>query len=170
MQIPNISGKSVAIMVAGGFDENGFIAIQRALMASNVKMRIVSRDIGLTNSWNGKGWGMSYPVDGTISTSLAVDYDALIIPSGERHIATLSTEAHATRILKAFVRENMPVLVLDEAVNLLDVAAIEAPALEGDAEVAVLDKLVVGRADALAAALRAFGEAYRPGDRGSVAA
>ena len=98
MQLSNLTGKTVAIMVASGFDEDTFIAIQRAMMSVNAKLRVISRDAGLTNAWNGSGWGMSYPVDGTLSTTLAVDYDAVIVPKGERHVATLSGEAHAKRL------------------------------------------------------------------------
>ena len=37
---------------------------------------------------------MSYPADARLSTVLAIDYDGLIIPAGERHIDTLKNEAH----------------------------------------------------------------------------
>ena len=33
MQLSNLTGKTVAIMVASGFDEDTFIAIQRAMMS-----------------------------------------------------------------------------------------------------------------------------------------
>ena len=86
MKLSNFSGKTIAIMVASGFDEVGFIAIQRAMMNAGAKLRIVSREAGLTNAWNGTGWGMSYPADATLSTALAIDYDALIVPAGNRHV------------------------------------------------------------------------------------
>ena len=35
MQLSNFTGKTVAIMVASGFDEDMFIAIQRAMMSVN---------------------------------------------------------------------------------------------------------------------------------------
>ena len=111
MNLSNFSGKTIAIMVASGFDETAFIAIQRAIMTAGGKLRVVSREAGLTNAWNGIGWGMSYPVDATLSTTLAVDFDALIIPSGSRHIESLKAEAHAKRVLRAFLREEMPVLL-----------------------------------------------------------
>ena len=120
MQLSNFTGKTVAIMVASGFDEDAFIAIQRAMMSVNAKLRVISRDAGLTNAWNGSGWGMSYPVDSTLSTTLAIDYDALIVPSGERHTTTLAPEAHTKRLMRAFTREDMPVLLLDEAISLLE--------------------------------------------------
>ena len=44
MELSNFSEKTIAIMVASGFDETGFIAIQRAMMESGAKLRIVSRE------------------------------------------------------------------------------------------------------------------------------
>ena len=119
MKLANLSGKTIAIMVASGFDETGFIAIQRAMMRAGAKLKIISREAGLTNAWNGTGWGMSYPADSTLSTALAIDYDGLIVPAGKRHIDTLQNEAHAKRVLRAFLREDMPVLLQGEATALL---------------------------------------------------
>jgi protease I len=126
MKLSNFSGKTIAIMVASGFDEAGFIAIQRAMMVAGGKLKVVSREAGLANAWNGTGWGMSYPADATLSTTLAIDYDALIVPSGSRHIESLKTEAHAKRVLRAFFREDMPVLLQGEAIAMVDL--IEAVA------------------------------------------
>jgi protease I len=50
---------------------------------------------------------------------LAIDYDGLIVPAGKRHIDTLQNEAHAKRVLRAFLREDMPVLLQGEATALL---------------------------------------------------
>lgn len=170
MQLSNLTGKTVAIMVASGFDEDTFIAIQRAMMSVNAKLRVISRDAGLTNAWNGSGWGMSYPVDGTLATTLAVDFDALIVPSGERHVTTLSGEAHARRLLRAFTREDMPVLLLDDAGSLLDLIDLAAPAMADDAEVAVEGRLAAGRAASLKAGLEALNNAMVEDDGESVAA
>ena len=63
---------------------------------------------------------MSYPADATLSTTLAIDYDALIVPAGSRHIESLKTEAHAKRVLRAFLREDMPVLLQGEAIAIID--------------------------------------------------
>ena len=127
MKLSNFSGKTIAIMVASGFDETAFIAIQRAMMAAGGKLKVVSREAGLTNAWNGTGWGMSYPADATLSTTLAIDFDALIVPSGSRHIESLKIEAHAKRVLRAFLREDMPVLLQGEAISLIEL-------IEGDAD------------------------------------
>ena len=119
MSLSHFTGKTIAMMIASGFEEAGFIAIQRAMMAAGAKLKIVSREAGLTNAWNGTGWGMSYPADATLSTTLAVDYDALIVPAGQRHVDALQNEVHAKRVLGAFLRADMPVLLQAEARQLL---------------------------------------------------
>ena len=119
MKLEHLSGKTIATMVASGFDQAGFIAIQRAMVEAGAKLKIVSREAGLTNAWNGNGWGMSYPADVTLSTALAIDYDGLIVPAGKRHIDTLENEAHARRVLRAFLREDMPVLLQGDATAML---------------------------------------------------
>ena len=153
MKLANLSGKTIAIMVASGFDETGFISIQRAMMQAGAKLRIISREAGLTNAWNGSGWGMSYPVDSTLSTTLAVDYDALIVPSGERHITTLSDEVHAKRILRAFLREDMPVLLIDDAIRILDIVEMAHPEFAADETTTREGNLVVAKQDAVLSGL-----------------
>ena len=54
-----------------------------------------------------------------VSTALAIDYDGLIIPAGKRHIDALANEAHAKRVLRAFLREDMPVLLQGDASAML---------------------------------------------------
>ena len=170
MKLSNFSGKTIAIMVASGFDETAFIAIQRAMMTAGGKLKVISREAGLANSWNGIGWGMSYPVDGTLATTLAVDYDALIVPTGERHVATLSGEAHAKRLMRAFTREEMPVLLLDDAVSLLELIDMAAPEIAGAGDVAAEGRLAIGRGAALKAGLEALNQAMIVEDGESVAA
>jgi protease I len=145
MDLSNFSGKTIAIMVASGFDEAGFIAIQRAMMNVGSKLKIVSREAGLTNAWNGTGWGMSYPADSTLSTALAIDYDALIVPAGNRHVESLKNEVHAKRVLRAFLREDMPVLLQGDAVTLLSLIdeASERPKAESGDSAPVVDRNLV---------------------------
>ena len=152
MKLAHLSGKTIAIMVASGFDETGFIAIQRAMMEAGANLKIVSREAGLTNAWNGIGWGMSYPADATLSTALAIDYDGLIIPAGKRHIDTLQNEAHAKRVLRAFLREDMPVLLLGDATAMLQLVDGAADRPHAAAEDAVRAPIVDGRLITVAAA------------------
>jgi protease I len=88
---------------------------------------------------------MSYPADATLSTTLAIDYDALIVPSGSRHIENLKTDAHAKRVLRAFLREDMPVLLQGEAISLIDLIENNAdrPTVSNGGGVPVVDRNLV---------------------------
>ena len=114
-----LSGQKIAIMVANGFDEKNFVEIQKMLMTQNVGLKVVSPNSGLVNGRNGDQAGISYPVDSLLSDTLAIDYDALVIPSGRLHTASLKDELHAIRIIRAFLREGMPVLVQDDALDVI---------------------------------------------------
>ena len=171
MQISGFAGKTVAIMVASGFDEEMFIAIQRAMLSVGAKLKVVSRDAGLTNAWNGTGWGMSYPVDATISTALAVDYDILIVPAGSRHAETLAGEVHVKRLLRAFLRESMPVLMVADAVALLDVVDVARPAItEGTLFTSEGSLVVAAKEDTPLSSLEALSNFIVSQDRENVAA
>jgi protease I len=125
-----LSGQKIAIMVANGFDEKNFVEIQKMLMTQNVVFKVLSPNSGLVNGRNGEQAGISYPVDSLLSDTLAIDYDALVIPSGKIHTASLKNELHAVRIIRAFLREGMPVFVQDDA---LDVICEINNEIDGDA-------------------------------------
>jgi len=111
-------GKTIALLVGSGFEEKPFVALQRALAAAGASVKVISRDTGLTNGWANGAWGLSYPVDAHIAETLAVDFDALVVPDGKRHTDILSSEAHARRITTAFLRENVPSLLIGSGVEL----------------------------------------------------
>lgn len=129
----SLSSRKFAIMVSHGFDQTAFVAIQKMLLAQNIVLKIISPNAGLVNGVTDGQVAMSYPVDTCFNEALAIDFDALIIPSGETHIASLSDELHTVRIVRAFMRENMPILVQDNALDMvaeimpdIDVAAIKS--------------------------------------------
>ena len=139
-----LSGQKIAIMVAAGFDEKNFIEIQKMLMGQNAHLKVISASTGLVQGRTGTQLGMSYPVDSQLAETLAVDYEALIIPSGEVHLKTLADELHAARIIKAFLRENMPVLVQGDALSLVSEidTAIQVDLLRGQGKTARYNRLL----------------------------
>ena len=126
----SLSAKKMAIMVSAGFDETQFIDIQKSMMSQNGWLKVISNKPGLVNGTNNGMLGMAYPVDAVLSETLAIDYDGLIIPGGAAHIEKLKAEPHAIRILRAFLREDMPVLFVEEAFDLL--AEIETDIQQSD--------------------------------------
>jgi len=113
---------SIAILLATGFQETGFVEIQKIARQLGAKLSIISVDQGLVSAWNGNGYGLNFPVDLPINRALAADYNVLIIPGGERSIAKLKTTAHTQRILRGFLDTGKQVIAIENAADLFDFA------------------------------------------------
>ena len=116
-----LAGKTIAFMVASGFEESEFTEAQRALLKAGATLRVLSTDQGLVNGWHGKGWGHYFPVDKAIGEALGADYDMLVLPGGERSVAKLSQSAHTRRIVGHFLDAGKPVAAMDHGIQLLAV-------------------------------------------------
>ena len=134
----SLTGKTIALVVCSGFEEQPFVALQRHLTEAGAIVKVVSRDNGVTNGWSGENWGMSYPVDAALAETLAVDFDGVVIPDGERHTNLLMNNAHGKRLVNAFLREDAPALVIGSAVAMTselgfgDAAVADAITLEAN--------------------------------------
>ena len=115
-----ISGMKVMILVANGFVEKDFIALQREMLTSGAVCSVVSSEKNLVNGFNDGHWGLTFPVNQSIDEVLAADYDALIIVGGEQSVERLSKNLHTARIVESFAETVKPVVVLDEASKLLE--------------------------------------------------
>ena len=114
-----LKGKTVAHMVANGFEEIELTQPQKRLIEAGATVKVVSGANGLVNGWYDGSWGHFFPVDADLASTLAVDYDALVVPGGTRSIEKMASEPHASRVLKAFLREDMPVVMFGDAAKLL---------------------------------------------------
>ncbi|NBC32864.1 MAG: peptidase C56 [Alphaproteobacteria bacterium] len=114
-----LTGKTVAVLVANGFEEIDMTEPQRAFLGAGAVIKLVSPEQGLVNGWHGRAWGHYFPVDVPLSTSLAADFDALVVPGGERGVAKLRGNAHALRFLRGFMDGGKPVALIGTAPLLL---------------------------------------------------
>ena len=127
-------GKKIAMMTANGFNEAEFITLQRAIMTHRAQARIISSHNGIVYSDPKTGNGISYAADTLLSETLAIDYDCLIVVGGSEHIYTLAEEPHAIRLMRAFLREKMPILLVSEASKLLDAIGDKRLAPDSDSD------------------------------------
>ena len=78
MQTATLSTRKLALMVANGFDETQFVELQKLSMQNNAVLKIyLQHQVWLVLQQNLAS--MSYPVDTSLSETLAIDYDALIL-------------------------------------------------------------------------------------------
>ncbi|MSO77406.1 MAG: peptidase C56 [Alphaproteobacteria bacterium] len=128
-----LAGKTVAMLVANGFAEVEMCEPQRALTKAGATVRIVSSETGLTNGWHDGSWGHNFFVDVKVGEALPSQFDALIIPGGERSMAALLKNAHSRRIVKGMLDAGKPVGALSLAPTLLIAAeAIQGRTVTGD--------------------------------------
>lgn len=109
----------MAVLMANGFNESEFLAIQRTMIEQGASLRIVSTDSGLVNGWDGKGWGHNFAVDAQLNTALGIDFDALIIPGGQRSLDKLKLTAHSRRFIGSFLAAVKPIICMGDAVQLM---------------------------------------------------
>lgn len=115
----SLHGCKVALLVANGFDEMAYIEVQKILQGSGASLTLVSADKGLVNGWRGTEWGLNFPADHMLSSALAADFDMLVVPGGERCMAKMQGTAHTRRFMNGFLDMFKPVVLVNEAVDLL---------------------------------------------------
>lgn len=147
-----LTGKAkVAVLVANGFDENNFLAAQKILTEMGACVKIISMNQGLVNGWNtnDNGWGHNYAVDTQLNSALGVDYDALVIPGGQRSMEKLKMTAHTRRFISSVMSANKPVAVMDDAIDIMvHTQASEGRDVANDDQDAKMDKnLLTGKCD-----------------------
>ncbi len=114
-----LQSRKIAVLISNGFNENEFLSIQKAMLAEGASLRIVSTDSGLVNGWDGKGWGHNFAIDAQLNSALGIDYDAVIIPGGQRSLDKLKLTAHSRRFIGSFLAAMKPVICMGDAVQLL---------------------------------------------------
>ncbi len=117
--IKPLTGTKIAVLVANGFEEKGFLAAQKMMLELGATLRIISTNQGLVNGWEGSGWGHNYAVDSQLKTALGVDYAALILPGGERSMEKLKQTAHTRRFIGSFMAAEKPVAAMGDGVLLM---------------------------------------------------
>ncbi len=115
----SLQSQKIAVLMSNGFNEAEFLAIQKAMVEQGASLRIISMDSGLVNGWDGKSWGHNFAVDSALNTALGIDYDAVIIPGGQRSIDKLKLTAHSRRFIGSFLAAMKPVFCMGDAVQLM---------------------------------------------------
>jgi protease I len=107
-----LQGKTVAILVADGFEQVELTEPRKALQQAGAEARVVSPAKEKVKGWNHTEWGDEIPVDVPLDRANAEQYDALLLPGGVMNPDKLRRNLSALTFVKAFFDARKPVAVI----------------------------------------------------------
>ncbi len=112
MASATLQGKKVAILVTDGFEQSELMEPRKALDEAGAKTVVVSPNEGRVKGWNHTEWGNEIPVDVSLGSAKADDFDALLLPGGVMNPDQLRMKPEAVRFVKHFVDADKPVAAI----------------------------------------------------------
>ncbi len=107
-----LAGKSIAILVADGFEQAELLEPRKALQAAGAKTEVVSPANGKVKGWNIKEWGEEVPVDRPLQGTKPEEFDALLLPGGVMNPDHLRMNPAAVEFVKHFFDNHKPVAAI----------------------------------------------------------
>jgi protease I len=104
-----ISGKRVAILATDGFEQTELMEPKRLLEEAGAETFVVSPHSGEITGWKDKNWADKVPVDETLDSCSAEDFDALVLPGGLMNPDRLRMDSQAVRFVRDFVTAGKPI-------------------------------------------------------------
>jgi protease I len=123
----DLKGKSVAILVADGFEQSELEQPRAALAKAGAETSLVSPNQDVVKGWNGKGWGDTIDVDVPLNEANPEDYDALLLPGGVMNPDKLRTMPMAVEFVRNLFLAGKPVAAICHGPQML----IEAGVVRG---------------------------------------
>mgnify|MGYP000123369707 CR=1 FL=1 len=122
-----LQGKKVAILATDGYEQSELFSPREALQNAGATVHIISDHDGQIKAWDKDNWGKKVDVDKTLESTVASDYDGLMLPGGVINPDTLRTNRDAMGFIRDFFKEGKPVAAICHAPQLL----ISANVIEG---------------------------------------
>ncbi|HYX31262.1 MAG TPA: type 1 glutamine amidotransferase domain-containing protein [Pyrinomonadaceae bacterium] len=107
-----LRGKTVAILVADGFEQVEMTEPKAALEAAGARARIVSPADGRVKGWKHTEWGDKFHVDVKLADADCGDFDALLLPGGVINPDKLRLEEKAIDFIHGFIRAGKPIAAI----------------------------------------------------------
>ena len=112
MTTGTLQGKRVAILVTDGFEQSELLEPRRALDEAGAKTQVVSPADKKAKGWNYKEWGNEVPVDISLDSAKADEFDPLRLPGGVMNPDQLRMNPKAVEFVKHFTDSGKPVAAI----------------------------------------------------------
>ncbi len=107
-----LQGKKVAILVTDGFEQSELLEPRKALNEAGAITQVVSPAEKKVRGWNHQDWGNEVPVDVSLDSANAQEFDALLLPGGVMNPDQLRMNPKAVAFVKQFTDEGKPVAAI----------------------------------------------------------
>jgi protease I len=107
-----LQGKKVAILVTDGFEQSELLEPRKALDDAGATTQVVSPANKKVKGWNHKEWGNEVPVDVSLDSAKADEFDALLLPGGVMNPDQLRMNPKAVEFVKHFTDSGKPVAAI----------------------------------------------------------
>ena len=107
-----LNGKTIAILVEEGFEQEELEKPRKALEEAGAKTHLVSPKSGKIKAWDHTDWGDKFDVDKSVDDVQATDYDGLLLPGGVLNPDKLRTNQKAVQLVKDFFAAAKPVAAI----------------------------------------------------------
>lgn len=115
----DLSGRTVAILAADGVEQVELTAPMQALKQARATVVIVSLKAGVIQGYINDEKADTFSVDRLTADVSARDFDALVIPGGERSTEALRATPAAVELVRGFMEADKPVAAITHAPRLL---------------------------------------------------
>ena len=112
MTSATLQGKKVAILVTDGFEQSELLEPRKALDDAGATTQVVSPANTKVKGWNHKEWGNEVPVDVSLDSAKAAEFDALLLPGGVMNPDQLRMNPKAVEFVKHFTDSGKPVAAI----------------------------------------------------------
>ena len=107
-----LEGKTVAVLVADGFEQDELTRPVEALRRAGAQVKIVSPARGEVRGWRYKDWGDSFGIDVPLAEASADSFNALLLPGGVMNPDTLRQDDAAIDFVHRFMEEGKPIAAI----------------------------------------------------------
>jgi protease I len=104
-----LSGRTVAILVADGFDQSEMMRPRQALEDAGATVHLVSPVEGTVKGWIKGNWADEFAVDVQLDAADASTYDALVLPGGTINPDRLRRVPEAVQFVRDIYAAGKPV-------------------------------------------------------------
>ncbi|HVS72099.1 MAG TPA: type 1 glutamine amidotransferase domain-containing protein [Phycisphaerae bacterium] len=108
-QQDKLKNKRVAILATDGVEQAELLEPKKALEEAGARAEVISVKAGKIRGWDMKDWGQDIPVDKTLDSVRAEDYDALVLPGGAMNPDKLRRLPAVHKFVLAFFDAGKPV-------------------------------------------------------------